>query len=97
VPDWSVWSHGCPDGEDAAGVTRRCQTLIDRLLTQPGPVALFAHGHILRSLAGTWIGLGAVGGRHLVLGTATSSILGFERDNRALLRWNAPPCPSPAP
>jgi probable phosphoglycerate mutase len=97
VPDWSVWSHGCPDGEDAAAVTRRCQLLVDRLLTQPGPVALFAHGHILRSLAGTWIGLGAVGGRHLVLGTATSSILGFERDNRALLRWNAPPCPSPAP
>ena len=21
VPGWSVWSHGCPDGEDAAAVT----------------------------------------------------------------------------
>ena len=79
VPGWSVWSHGCPQGEDAAAVTRRCQEVIEQVVAIDGDVALFAHGHILRSLAGTWIGQGAVGGKHLILGTATTSVLGFER------------------
>ena len=90
VPNWSVWSHGCPGGEDAAAVTARCQRLIDQLLTIRGDVALFAHGHILRSLAGTWMEQGATGGKHLILGTGTFSVLGFERENRALKHWNAP-------
>ena len=90
VPNWSVWSHGCPGGEDATAVTARCQRLIDQLLTIEGDVALFAHGHILRSLAGTWMEQGACGGKHLILGTGTYSVLGFERENRALKHWNAP-------
>ena len=90
VPTWSVWSHGCPNGEDAAAVTKRCQRVIDQLLTIKGNVALFAHGHILRSLAGTWMEQGACGGKHLILGTGTYSVLGFERENRALKHWNAP-------
>ena len=90
VPTWSVWSHGCPGGEDAAAVTNRCQRVIDQLLTIEGNVALFAHGHILRSLAGTWMEQGACGGKHLILGTGTYSVLGFERENRALKHWNAP-------
>jgi probable phosphoglycerate mutase len=53
-------------------------------------VALFAHGHLLRSLAGTWLGLGAAGGSLLVLGTGTFSVLGQEREQHTLLRWNAP-------
>ena len=53
-------------------------------------MALFAHGHILRSLAGTWMEQGAGGGKHLILGTGTYSVLGFERENRALKHWNAP-------
>ena len=90
VPAWSVWSHGCPGGEDAAAVTARCQRVIDQLLTIEGDVALFAHGHILRSLAGTWMEQGACGGKHLILSTGTYSVLGFERENRALKHWNAP-------
>ena len=60
-------------------MTRRCQEVIEQVVAIDGDVALFAHGHILRSLAGTWIGQGAVGGKHLILGTATTSVLGFER------------------
>jgi hypothetical protein len=36
------------------------------------------------------MGLGAIGGRQLALGTGTNSVLGFERENQVLLRWNAP-------
>jgi len=92
VPGWSVWSHGCPGGEDAVAVTQRCEALIAQLLALEGNIALFAHGHLLRSLAGTWIGQGAVGGKHLALGTGSSSVLSFERENRVILRWNVP-CP----
>jgi broad specificity phosphatase PhoE len=93
VPDWTVWTHSCPDGESAALVEERCQRLISLALARLGPegrVALFAHGHILRSLAGCWLGLGVAGGALLVLNTACVSVLGQERQQRALLRWNAP-------
>ena len=93
VPDWTVWSHGCPNGEGAPQVEARCTTAISTALAVPGEgdVALFAHGHILRALAGTWLGLGAAGGQLLRLGTASVSILGWERETRAIQRWNAPP------
>ena len=93
VPDWTVWGHGCPNGEDAPQVEARCTTAISTALAVPGEgeVALFAHGHILRALAGTWLGLGAAGGHLLKLGTASVSILGWERETRAIQRWNALP------
>ena len=70
----------------------RLLRVIARALTlaaAEGRVALVAHGHILRSLAGCWLGLGATGGRLLVLGTAGISVLGQEREQRAVLRWNS--------
>jgi len=93
VPGWTIWSHPCPEGEDAHAVEARCKRVIARALTlaaAEGRVALVAHGHILRSLAGCWLGLGAAGGRLLVLGTAGISVLGQEREQRAVLRWNSP-------
>ncbi|MCS5704733.1 histidine phosphatase family protein [Synechococcus sp. FGCU-3] len=108
IPDWTVFSHGCPDGEDAAQVQARCEALLAQLALRaatattaadgstPGShaaltrIALFAHGHILRSLAGCWLGLGAAGGALLTLSTATVSVLGHEREQPAIVRWNAP-------
>ena len=28
VPGWTVWSHGCPEGEDSAAVQLRCERVI---------------------------------------------------------------------
>jgi probable phosphoglycerate mutase len=58
-------------------------------------VALFAHGHILRALGATWLGLGASGGSLLALNTGTVSVLGHERERRVILRWNAPSWQAP--
>ena len=95
VPEWTVWSHGCPEGEGAQQVEARCARAIRTALAVPGEgdVALFAHGHILRALAGTWLGLGAAAGQLLQLGTASVSVLGWERETRAIQRWNAPTNP----
>ena len=93
VPDWTVWSHGCPEGDRAETVQARCDAVIDQALAaagEQGAVALFAHGHILRALAATWLGLGASGGRLLALGTATISVLGHERQTRVIQHWNSP-------
>ena len=116
--DWTIWSHGCPGGEDGEEVQRRCERVIARALElaangpTPGPaaeaqvtavpmptspgtsnggpcrIALFAHSHLLRSLAATWLGLGARGGALLVLGTGGIGVLGYEREQRVLRHWN---------
>jgi len=99
VTGWTVWSHGCPDGESSPQVEARCQRVIalaEALVESQagaGAVALVAHGHILRSLAGTWLGLGPGGGALLNLNTATLSVLGHERERRTVVRWNAPVVP----
>ena len=93
VPNWTVFSHPCPGGESPEQVQQRCERVLAHALAPAGGagrVARLAHGHLLRCLAGCWLGLGAGGGALLVLGTATVSVLGFERQQRALLRWNAP-------
>jgi probable phosphoglycerate mutase len=51
-------------------------------------VALFAHAHILRILAARWVELGARQGRLFALATASVSVLGWERETRAIQRWN---------
>ena len=90
VPDWSVWHSPVPQGEDLAAVQARASALIAQLLGMRGRIALFAHAHILRVLAGCWMADDAGLGAHLVLDTGTLSVLGFERENRAVLRWNLP-------
>jgi probable phosphoglycerate mutase len=90
VPGWTVFSHGCPEGEDAQRVQGRCEALLAALQRRGGRIALFAHGHILRSLAGCWLRLGATGGALFTLSTGSVSVLGYEREQPAVLRWNAP-------
>jgi len=89
TPGWSVWDSPMPEGEDVAAIQQRAESLIGHLLTLDGRTALFAHAHILRVLAGCWMADDARLGAHLVLGTASISKLGFERDERVITLWNA--------
>jgi probable phosphoglycerate mutase len=87
-PDWFLWTDGVPAGESPQDVQDRLDRLIGELLQVPGPVALFAHGHVLRALAARWIEQPVALGGRLALSTGAISVLGFEREVRVLWRWN---------
>lgn len=87
-PGWSLWSDGVPEGEVAAGVGRRADRVIERLRAASGDSAVFSHGHFLRVLAARWVGLTPADGRLLALGPASVSVLGWEREQAVVKRWN---------
>jgi probable phosphoglycerate mutase len=96
VPGWTVWSHESPGGEGGDQVALRADRVIDRVLAGAADRALLvSHGHFLRVLAARWLGQGPSFGRHLLLGTASLSVLGWEREARAITRWNVPVAPQP--
>jgi probable phosphoglycerate mutase len=92
VPGWSIWTGPWPNGERAEEVGIRADRVLARCLapTVRGDVLLFGHGHQLRVLAARWIGLAPADGRRLALATATVSVLGWEREQRVIERWNEP-------
>ena len=89
-PGWTLWRDGAPGGETAFDVQRRADRVIARADVAGGDVAVFAHGHLLRILAARWAGLPPTAAAHLALDTATVSVLGWERDERVVRRWNVP-------
>jgi len=90
IPDWSVWTHPIPHGESLADVAARVDRVIERGTAIDGTVVLIAHAHLWRVLGARWLVLDAIEGRRLALDTATLSILGWERENRVVHRWNDP-------
>jgi probable phosphoglycerate mutase len=88
VPDWTIWTQPCPGGETAAEVSARLDRLVARCLDVEGDVLLVSHGHALRALAARWLVLPVSEGRLLKLDTGTVSVLGHEREQPVVLRWN---------
>ncbi len=91
VPDWSVWHSPVPEGESLGDVQTRAQAVVARLVALQGRIAVFSHAHFLRALAGCWADDRAALGAHFYLDTATISILGYDRESRAIRRWNVGP------
>lgn len=88
TPGWSLWASPIPHGESIEQVAARARGVIERATAADGDVALFAHGHVLRILAACWLGLQPADGRLFALGTASVSVLGYERETRVISRWN---------
>jgi probable phosphoglycerate mutase len=86
-PGWTVWV-GSPGGEALDHAAARARRVIERASSVGGDAVLFSHGHFLRILGATWLGLPPEGGRLLSLGTASLSILGYEREARVIRGWN---------
>ena len=84
APGWSVWTQPVPEGETIAEVAARARAVIDRALAAGGDVALFSHGHMLRVLIATWLGLPPEGGRYFALSTASITRLGWENESAVI-------------
>lgn len=94
---WNLWDDGVPPGntpgENAEQVQVRARAVLDRAMPVLGrgeDVLFVAHGHMLRAIAGAWIGLSASAGAVFSLSTGTVSELGFEHERPIILRWNCP-------
>jgi broad specificity phosphatase PhoE len=95
-PGWTIWGEGPRDGESAREVATRVDRVIARVRAGQGDALAVAHGHILRALTARWLDLPVRDGRLFELGTARISILGWEREQPVIERWNAPATPAPA-
>jgi probable phosphoglycerate mutase len=87
-PDWDLFRDGCPGGETVEQVAARVKPLLDEIVTAGRRVILFGHGHCLRILAATYLGLAPSNARYLFLDTASLSLLGSEHSWPAIRHWN---------
>ena|SRR5918993_169271 len=90
LPGWSVWTHQVTGGETPEQVGARADRVITRVTGLDGVTVLVAHAHLLRILAARWLDLPPLEGRRFTLDNATISVLGWERENRVMARWNDP-------
>ncbi len=87
-PGWTVWHEGPRGGETVWDVGVRADRVIATVRETAGSVLAFSHGHFARVLGARWIGLSAVEGHKLKLSTAAISVLGYDREVAAIVRWN---------
>jgi probable phosphoglycerate mutase len=94
-PNWTVWDDmvrpGATQGETTTEVGVRAQRVIDRCLPEilaGRDCLLVAHGHLLRMLTAVWLDLPARDGRLWALSAGGLSVLGWERTQAVISRWN---------
>jgi broad specificity phosphatase PhoE len=90
VPDWTIWTHPCPNGETINQVAARADNVIARIRAEKGNIALFSHGHFLRVFVARWLGFEPAYGKYFLLETSTLSILGYEGSTPVIKTWNGP-------
>lgn len=93
---WTVWNDGVipggTPGESIDQVGERAARVIDRArpLLNDGDVVLVGHGQMLRILTAVWLGCPPPFGAQLPLEAGALSVLGYEREEPAIRRWNEP-------
>lgn len=86
VPDWLVWTHGCPGGESVAQVSDRADAAVATALEGMGSrdVLFVSHGHFSRAVITRWVELPLVAGSRFGMITASIAVCGFEHGVRQL-------------
>lgn len=87
-PGWDMWQAGGPSGESATDLNRRARQFVEEYLMNSERSVVIGHGYLLRAVAMYAVGLSPVTGRHLVLDTASVSLIADRRGRRAIIHWN---------
>lgn len=80
VPDWLVWTHGCPGGETVEEVSERADAAVAtaREHMESRDVVFVSHGHFSRAVITRWVELPLVEGSRFGMITASIAVCGFE-------------------
>jgi probable phosphoglycerate mutase len=86
VPDWLVWTHGCPGGESVQQVSDRADEAIAYALGQLADrdVVFVGHGHFSRAVITRWVELPLSEGIRFAMAAASIAVCGHEHGVRQL-------------
>jgi probable phosphoglycerate mutase len=86
VPDWMVWTHGCPGGESVADVSARADRAVAMALTHlpTRDVVFVSHGHLSRSVLTRWAELPISEGIRVSMTPASIAVCGHEHGYRQI-------------
>ena len=98
VPNWLVWTHGCPGGETSAQVCERADAAIALALQhlETRDVIFVGHGHFSRALITRWIEQPVYEGIRFSMPAASIAVCGFEHGVRQLAALAMTGHPDPA-
>jgi broad specificity phosphatase PhoE len=87
VPDWLVWTHGCPGGEGVAQVSDRADKAVAFALEHMASrdVVFVGHSHFSRSVITRWVELPLVEGSRFWMLAGSIAVCGFEHGVRQLM------------
>jgi broad specificity phosphatase PhoE len=86
VPDWTVWTHGCPGGESVQQVSDRADRAVAMALEtmESRDVLFVGHGHFSRAVITRWLELPLQNGIRFAMVAASIAVCGFEHGVRQL-------------
>lgn len=97
VPNWLVWTHGCPRGETTAAVCERADRAIALALEhmQTRDVVFVGHGHFSRAVITRWVELPVYEGIRFAMAAASIAICSYEHGARQLSALGLTGYPNP--
>ncbi|MDX2606363.1 histidine phosphatase family protein [Streptomyces caniscabiei] len=87
-PGWLMWRDGVPDGENLEQLSARADEVVAWARSAERDVLVFAHGHVLRSIAARWLGLDLGFAARVRLNPTSLSVLGWAYGDPAIESWN---------
>lgn len=98
VPNWLVWTHGCPGGETSAQVCERADKAIALALAhmETRDVVFVGHGHFSRAVITRWIEQPVYEGIRFAMPAVSIAVCGFEHGVRQLTALGLTGHPDPA-
>lgn len=87
VPDWLVWTHGCPGGETVDQVSDRADRAVALALRTLAArdVVFVGHSHFSRAVICRWLQQPLADGTRFAMAAGSAAVAGFEHGLRQLV------------